>query len=128
MRGGELHTEPPTARFTYHILKEYEMAEEKSLNIEGLVARRDKQSQVISSIVSDVNNLQTALEQRQQQLQLNQGALLQLNLLLEELGVSSGTNDIGGEPVGDIPVINTDSTVVGDEMVYSDDVEVTVTQ
>ena len=119
MRGGELHTEPPTARFTYHILKEYEMAEEKSLNIEGIVARRDKQSQVISSIVSDVNNLQTALEQRQQQLQLNQGALLQLNLLLEELGVSS---------VGDIPVINTDSTVVGDEMVYSDDVEVTVTQ
>ena len=107
------------------------MANENMLSVDTLIKKRDRQSDVISSLVGDVNNLQTALEQRQQQLQLNQGALLQLNILLEELGVDVGNQDIGGEPIGDIPFADVDTlNEVEDEeeIIRAEDVEVIVSQ
>ena len=81
------------------------MANENVIGVDVLIKKRDNQLHIISSIVSDVNNLQQALEQRQQQLQLNQGALLQLNILLGELGVSAGELSVEDEVVNNNQVV-----------------------
>lgn len=73
------------------------MAKGKTLSIENINEKRDALGNIVKDIANDINNLQELLHDRQQSLQLNQGALLQLNLLLEELNDTDQIND--GETV-----------------------------
>jgi hypothetical protein len=75
--------------------------ESKTISADTLLEKREEQLKVINSIVEDVNKLQEALNNRQQQLNINQGAILQLNILLEELGIELPTETVGGEEVAE---------------------------
>lgn len=58
-----------------------------SLSVEGIIEKRKGQLQAVSQIQESLNEAQSRVSNLQQSLILNQGALLQLNALLEESGV-----------------------------------------
>ena len=59
----------------------------KTIDVETLVTKRQNQIGAIKEIARNIDTAQSQLQQHQQSLQLNQGALLQLNMLLGDLGV-----------------------------------------
>lgn len=61
-------------------------SETNTISISKIVEKREHQLKVVSSIADDINNLQKMLEQKEQELKLNQGALIQLNVILEDVG------------------------------------------
>lgn len=102
------------------------MSENKSISSDALLEKREAQLRAVSSIVEDVNNLQQALNTRREQLTINQGALLQLNALLEDLGVElpdetsvgvAGTDDVVAEGTETVDVSDAVVTASSDDEV-----------
>jgi len=59
-----------------------------SLESQKLIEKRENQLQVVMSISQQLNQKQEEVNNLRNSLTLNQGALYQLNTLLEELGVN----------------------------------------
>lgn len=62
-----------------------------SLGTEELIKKRENQLSVVNTISSQLQEKQQEVNSLGQSLTLNQGALYQLNMLLEELGVDLST-------------------------------------
>ena len=67
----------------------------EKLTTELLVEKRDKQSKVVTEIGKSIENLQNILSEQSQNLHVNQGALLQLNNLLEDVGYEESPQSEG---------------------------------
>jgi hypothetical protein len=60
----------------------------KYLDADFITEKRTKQEKVVSDIINSIENLSNVLQEQQYNLELNKGALIQLNSLLNDLGVT----------------------------------------
>tara|TARA_R110000851_G_scaffold251133_1_gene403580 strand:- start:1956 stop:2207 length:252 start_codon:yes stop_codon:yes gene_type:complete len=61
--------------------------ENKSISVDELLESRKNQAEAVKTLSSRLQELQNEATNTQSNLQLNQGALMQINLLLKNLGV-----------------------------------------
>jgi|TARA_R110002051_G_scaffold325446_1_gene427889 hypothetical protein len=87
-----------------------EEVEENTLGVESLTEKIYKQKEVVATITDNIEQLGATIQQQQQNLQLNQGALLQLESLLKELHPD-------GPPDPRIPLVGDKTTSEGEEKV-----------
>ena len=89
-----------------------------SLSVDGIIEKRRWQMQAVGEIQEQLNEAQTRVNNLQQSLILNQGALLQLNALLEESGVNLEELDAqeqqGGQEPLEMEDVQTIDTTDGD--------------